>query len=201
MSSAAAAPLLVVLHGTTGNPRMHLWHWTEVADRLGMIVAAPRGIEPWGERLTYAWSKPGTKAADNIKKCAQRIDQAIQLAAKRYRVDGERIYLGGFSQGGMEALRLLGNNPKKFAGALVFGTVYEQQKRNYWKRANAQRAIGVYLVVGARDPMKPHTDMALQHLRRGGVAAEKVVVPDIGHEIPEDCLEYQTIGLKFLMER
>ncbi|MFQ5489727.1 MAG: alpha/beta hydrolase-fold protein [Phycisphaerae bacterium] len=201
VSATQAAPLLIVLHGMGDNPRAHMWYWTELADRFGLIVAAPRGIEPMAERLTYAWSRPGAKAADdeNIKQCVGRITQAIQLATKRYRVDRDRIYLAGFSQGGSVALRMLGNNPKKFAGALAFGTVYQTRKTGFWNRANARRPIRVYLVVGALDPMKPHTDVAVQQLRQGGVAVQSVVVPGISHEMPENYLDYQTKGWTFLI--
>jgi phospholipase/carboxylesterase len=194
------APVLVLLHGLGAGPRSEVPLWQTVADRLGLVVIAPRGVTRVGPRLTYGWHKRGAKKADelDLAAAAKRIDEGLALAKKRYRIDPERILLAGFSQGGGVALRLLADHPERYAGALAVCARYQPRDATAW-RAAARRSRRVAVLAGQLDPLLPHSRKAVAELRAAGVKTHYVEVERAGHEPPPDYPEQQRRAVAFLL--
>jgi len=126
---AAAAgkklPLMVVLHGGLGNSRSieRSTGMNRVADREGFIVAYPDGTEiarsgMKGDRRTWnAGSCCGLAARQGVNDVAF-IGKIIEDISSRYNADRRRVYVAGFSNGGMMAYRLACEIPGKIAAII-----------------------------------------------------------------------------------
>jgi phospholipase/carboxylesterase len=81
------APLVVALHGGSGDGRRFLWSWLRDARTFGAVLAAPSSL---GD--TWALMDPGDDAA--------RLAEIVAFAQATWRIDPARILLTGMSDGG-----------------------------------------------------------------------------------------------------
>ena len=83
------APMVISLHGFSQNPdyQMGQTHWNEVADTAKILVVYPQGNG-------NAWDISGS---GDVK----FIETIMKTMQKKYKVDKNRIYISGFSMGGM----------------------------------------------------------------------------------------------------
>jgi len=83
------APLMITMHGMSQDVPYHISHseWEEVADTAKLLVVYPQGI---GNR----WDISGTSDTDFIL-------AIIDEMSTKYGIDKNRVYLSGFSMGGM----------------------------------------------------------------------------------------------------
>ena len=88
---APKSPLLISCHGIDQDPNYQQsnTHWEAVADTAGFVVVYPRG----GTGMS-TWDISGDK---DTKWVVQIIEQMV----KEYDIDQKRVYLSGFSMGGM----------------------------------------------------------------------------------------------------
>ena len=94
-------PLVVTLHGAGGNPEQGLDLFRPLADEFGLVLLAP------GSRGS-TWDAVGGSYGPD----AEAIDAALHQVFAELPVDGERVAIGGFSDGGSYALGLgLANGP------------------------------------------------------------------------------------------
>lgn len=96
-------PLVVVLHGAFSTARQIEEHsgFSDLADREGFLVLYPNGITLFG--LLQHWNAGhccGKAAADGVDD-AGFLRAAIREVGERLNVDPARIYVTGFSNGGM----------------------------------------------------------------------------------------------------
>jgi len=103
------APLLVYLHGATGSEREGIRRLTGFADELGFLLLSPA-------------SEDGTWDAirDGYGVDVRIVDQALQRAFVKRRIDPRRLALAGFSDGASYALGLGLANGDLFASVLAF---------------------------------------------------------------------------------
>ena len=83
------APLMITMHGMNQDVPYHIStsEWEEVADTAKLLVVYPQGID-------NAWDISGTRDTDFIL-------AIIDAMADQYGIDRNRVYLSGFSMGGM----------------------------------------------------------------------------------------------------
>lgn len=119
------APLVIVLHGGGGNGESMIARWADRARAEGLVLAAPDGIGRLGNRGT--WNAGGCcgealrDGVDDIRFVAAVIDDV----ARRLPVDPHRVYVAGFSNGGMLAQRLALALPERIAAvAVVAGALF-----------------------------------------------------------------------------
>ena len=99
------SPLLLSLHGMDQDPNYQQsnTHWEAVADTAGFVVAYPQGGEGYS-----TWDISGDK---DTKWISQVIDQLV----KDYKADPKRVYISGFSMGGMFSYHAMGKIADKIA--------------------------------------------------------------------------------------
>jgi len=132
---APNSPLLLSLHGMDQDPNYQQsnTHWETLADSEGFVVVYPRG----GTGMS-TWDIQGTKDT-------QWVSQIIDQMKKEYNIDTKRVYLSGFSMGGMftyHAMSQIANKIAAFApcsGPNVFGA------------SKAQRPVPIFHVHGTND--------------------------------------------------
>jgi polyhydroxybutyrate depolymerase len=96
--NAERAPLVVVLHGATGNAgRVELrYHWDSLSDRDGFFVVYPQGVlDQWNAALD-----PG--GVDDVSFLTALIDHLVRT----FPIDPSRVYVAGMSNGGAMTYRI-----------------------------------------------------------------------------------------------
>jgi len=103
----APVALIVALHGYTEkiDEFMDISHFAEAVDKRGMIVVFPQGKAPLGVPGWNAGSCCGTAQIQNTPD-VQFIRDMVAQIEKDYCIDPKRIFVSGFSNGGMLSHRL-----------------------------------------------------------------------------------------------
>lgn len=99
------SPMLMSFHGMDQDPsyQQSNTHWEAVADTAGFLVVYPRGGTGFN-----TWDISGDK---DTKWITQIIDQM----ANDYKIDKKRVYMSGFSMGGMLSYHAMGKIADKIA--------------------------------------------------------------------------------------
>ena len=132
---AENSPLLLSLHGANQDPdyQQSNTHWETVADTAGFVVAYPRGGEGYS-----AWDISGDQ---DTKWISAVIDQLV----KDYKLNPKRVYLSGFSMGGMFSYHAISKIADKIAAiAPCSGT-------NVYGASKAQRPMPIFHPHGTKD--------------------------------------------------
>jgi len=163
-----AWPLIVALHGGSGNGRDFLWTWLREAKSLEYVLVAPTAVgDTWG-------------AGDD-----EGILEILAWLVRRYRVARDRILLTGLSDGATFGLLYGLAHPEVYrAIAPLCGVLHPAN----WQLGNIARAAGkpIYLVHGAMDFLFPVASAraARDVLVEAGAALEYRELPELSHAYP-----------------
>lgn len=163
-----AWPLIVALHGGSGNGRDFLWTWVRDAKRAGYLLVAPTAVgSTWGE-------------VDEVG-----LLEIIAWLRARYRVDDARILLTGLSDGGTFTLVYGLAHPDVFRALAPCCGVFHPVN---FANGNLERArdMPIYLVHGAQDFLFP---VGLAHVTRdtltaAGARLDYRELPELSHTYP-----------------
>ena len=161
-------PVIVALHGGSGNGRDFLWTWLREAKSFGYLLVAPTAVGA-------TWSDVEDRGLLEI----------LAWLGARYRVDDGRVLLTGLSDGATFAVLYGLAHPDVYrALAPLCGVLHPANG----PLGNMQRArdVPIYLVHGALDFLFP---VHLAHftrdtLRGAGAALEYREVPELSHTYP-----------------
>ena len=146
-------------------------------------------VTAFGGQRARAWFDfdPGGGAdLSGLKKSVRQIRDLIQ-----YEIDSgtpaERIFLAGFSQGGVLALHTALHYPKRLAGIIALSTFLADSETLGSVEAKANEQIPILMCHGQQDVVLPMAlgKSALTTLKGAGYAIEWREYP-MGHEV---CLE------------
>lgn len=117
------APVVIGLHGGGGNAKIHnrQTRMDEAADRFGFIAVRPEGTGALP--VSYTWNGGaccGYAVERNVDDVGF-LSTLIDKLAARPEVDPKRIYLSGFSNGAMMALRVAAEKPARIAAVCAVG--------------------------------------------------------------------------------
>jgi polyhydroxybutyrate depolymerase len=149
-SGSGPRPLLVVLHGADASGPMMMFYtrFNDIADRNNFIVVYPNSVGPYWNDGRVDMNSVSFKAnIDDVKFIASLIDHI----ASRYRVDTGRVYVAGFSNGGMMALRLAIAVPEKLAAVSSVSGLLPK----HLSYLTPARPIPVMIIQGTDDPIVP----------------------------------------------
>jgi predicted esterase len=133
---APPMPLLVAVHGAGGDGRGQIQAWLPVARANKIILLAPNI-----DNSPQAW--------DSLYDHPEWIPDAIETLSQTYPVDKHRLYLWGYSAGGMFTFYFAFLESRYFAAAAVHGGVIENNK--YQMADFAVRKIPLAYYLGTRD--------------------------------------------------
>ena len=131
----AKSPLLISCHGMDQDPNYQQsnTHWETVADTASFVVVYPRG----GTGMS-TWDISGDKDT-------KWVEQIIDQMQKDYDIDTKRVYLSGFSMGGMFTYNAMSKIANKIAAfAPTSGT-------NVMGASKAQRPVPIIHPHGTTD--------------------------------------------------
>lgn len=134
--TAAAAPLLVLLHGSGGNGLYMARLWEAAAREAGIALVAPNSLR------SDAWQL----SADG----PDFIHEVVLAAQMKTNVDPRRIYLFGQSGGAVYALNLAMLEAPYFAAVAVHAGSWRRPEE-FQILPFAQRKIPVAMIVGDQD--------------------------------------------------
>jgi polyhydroxybutyrate depolymerase len=132
--------------------------WSQLADREGFIVIYPEGIGILGYLQHWNAGQCCGKAVRDDWKDVAFIEAAIDGMCRQYSVDRSRIYMVGFSNGGMMAYRFAAERPNKLAAiASVSGAIGSRASPDSpeWLLPVPERPVPVLIMHGASDETVP----------------------------------------------
>lgn len=107
-------PFVLSLHGAGGHDTDKSPFRTDVADKAGCIVAYPQGKDTsfpgLGGMTAPGWSSYGEENFDT-----DFLKAVIEDVATKYKIDRQRLYCCGFSNGGMMTYTMANTNSQIFA--------------------------------------------------------------------------------------
>ena len=137
------SPLLISCHGMDQDPNYQQsnTHWEAVADTAGFVVVYPRG----GTGMN-TWDIQGDKDT-------KWMTEIIAQMEKDYKINTKRVYLSGFSMGGMFTYHSMSKIADKIAAfAPTSGT-------NVMGASKAQRPVPIIHPHGTNDDVLPYNNV------------------------------------------
>jgi phospholipase/carboxylesterase len=204
-----SGPAVVLLHGfgAPGDDLVALWRAIDVPHQVRFVFpAAPLAPAEFAAHGGRAWWHIDTVAMQQAVAAGRARDRSRELPAgmleartqvielldaveRALDVGGERLVLGGFSQGAMLACDVALQTDRKLAGLVLLSTTL--LCRDIWEpRMAARRDLPVFQAHGRRDPLLPHAlAVELRDLLRGAGCQVDWLEFNGGHEIPASVLQ------------
>jgi phospholipase/carboxylesterase len=157
-------PLLLTLHGGSGNDEDFLWMWLTYAKSRGYLLVSAKSFGPtW-----FPWDAPSLMFI-------------LDEMQERYHVDPERILLTGLSDGGSFSYEVGFAWPARFAGLAVVAGILRPHQRS----AQASQ-LPVYVAHGAQDQLFPvaYIRLVVDKLREWGHNVTYHELAGFGHAYP-----------------
>ena len=167
------APLLIVLHGATGNGRQAIRRLQRLAEERGLILLAP-------DSRAYTWDIVLGGFGPDV----EFVDRALARAFSLRPVDPARVAIGGFSDGASYALSLGLANGDLFSRVVAFspGFVVDVERRG---------SPRLFVSHGTRDEILPIDTCGRRianDARRLGYDV-RFAEFDGGHEVPSEVAQ------------
>lgn len=154
-------PIVIAIHGAFSTAEYHELRtgFSRLADEEGFIVLYPNGIGIFGWLQHWNAGHCCAKAlADNIDDIGF-IFAALDDAALALNIDRRRVYVTGFSNGGMLTHRIGAERADEVAAvAVVAGAMggRESADKAIWEIPRSTRALPVLLIHGEQDDRVPY---------------------------------------------
>lgn len=150
----SVAPVLIVLHGSGGNGIMSrlTTRFTDYATENNLILVYPSGYrQQWfsSDPDEYA---PGSDVVDDVL----FMEMLLEELQADYNIDRERIYLTGYSSGGMMTMRLMCELP--FAGVAIVGATANPEIANHC--LDIESPVDTLVILGTNDHVFPLAGLA-----------------------------------------
>ena len=143
---AAPLPVIVALHGRggTGSGMAYLSRFNELAEREGIILVYPDGLN---HEWNYLGGTPGYSAQTGADD-AGFLTRLVDDLARDFAIDRQRVYLTGFSNGGFMTQRLACDAPDIFA---AFGSVGATLSPSFIPHCEGAPPVPILLMHGTHD--------------------------------------------------
>ena len=157
-------PVVIFFHGFGGTAKTYFYLWHKLAEQHHVIVLCP----------TYGF---GSYRTGSVELVARMREYALQSLP----VDPNRIYLAGYSNGGLPVSRALNADAYGYAGAILFSPVIEPQF------ADTQTAIKhkfpLLIFAGENDDRIPidYVKTNAEQLRKSGFPGTLETIPGEDH--------------------
>lgn len=180
-SKGGKKPVLVWLHGRSGNPESDCRKWARVTEEIGWLLcpSGPENRGGGGRGWNNSW--PGAKDA---------VDAAVEAFHEKFgaKIQRKDHILIGFSEGALAAMNIGVREPERFSRWLILAAndVYWGVAGQEELKKNRKKLKRVYLLTGEKDMVVDSTRRVHEHLLREQVKVRIWTPEDIGHEVPPD---------------
>jgi predicted esterase len=182
------APLVVVLHGYGDRADGYPTLWRGAAARAGAALVIPQGVRKAGPG--YTWQDPD--------EAGLILDLTLEWTRRQVAIDGWRLVLTGFSQGGFIAMVLGVRHPELFVGVIPMAGGYLSET-DAPPPASTIGAPGYYFMVGALDRAAGALRRAADDFSAAGYRVRLRVLPGTGHSFPRDTDRELGKALRFAL--
>jgi phospholipase/carboxylesterase len=167
-------PLVVAMHGGSGNGGAFLWSWVREARTRNFIVIAPTAIGS-----TWSLMEPEVDGPN--------IDRMVEEVAAQWNVDPSRQLLTGMSDGGTFSYVLGLGGKGRFTHLAPIAAAFHPMMMTF-ASADRVRGLPIHIVHGARDWMFPPgmAREAERVLAEAGAAVVYREIADLSHTYPRD---------------
>jgi len=153
-------PLVVVIHGafSTAAKMEQETGFSTLADQEGFVVVYPNGMGIFG--LLQHWNAGhccGKAAKDNLDDVAF-IRECIEQVAEKLNIDRKRIYLTGFSNGGMLVYTYVAANSSRVAAFAALGAAVggrDSPEKEFWLPQSPESPVPALIIHGSDDQAIP----------------------------------------------
>jgi phospholipase/carboxylesterase len=169
-----AWPLVMALHGGSGNGRNFLWTWLRAARSVGAILVAPTATGP-----TWALMGEDTDTPN--------LDRMLDAVRSRWNIDASRLLLTGMSDGGTFCYVSGLEDASPFTHLAPVSATFHPLMAEM-ASPDRLRGLPVHLVHGALDWMFP-VEVARQTHRALAAAGANIVyreLDDLSHCYPDE---------------
>ncbi len=149
-ADSETVPLVILLHGATmdGVSMMLVSDFNTAADAIGAIAIYPDALAGrWGY-LDADQLPPSSAYRDDVGFIGALIDDVSQT----YTIDPDRVYVAGYSNGGMLALRLRCEMEERLAGIVAIGANFSYDLAQHCLESDP---VSTLLVLGTQDGVFP----------------------------------------------
>ena len=147
--------LIILLHGY-GSHMGDLAGLAPAIDEENYIYLCPNApIEMnvgFGQK-GYAWYpiSPGTDPdSDSLSESVEHLNDTIESVIEKYPIDESRVFIGGFSQGGMMTMHAGLTQPGKYLGAFILSSRI-LMKEEFENKINETEKIPIFMSHGLTD--------------------------------------------------
>jgi len=150
--------LILLLHGVGSNEE-DLFRFSQSFPKGFVVVSAraPYTLAPgkyaWFE-LSYAAGKPVINP-EQAEKSRLVINIFINQLIDRYMIDSKKVFLGGFSQGGIMSYSVGLTFPQKFAGIFILSSRLLPEVKPLIKSKEELQNLEIFIAHGKNDPVLP----------------------------------------------
>lgn len=170
----ARLPLVVALHGGSGNGGAFLWSWLREARTRGLIVLAPTAIGS-----TWSLMEPEVDGPS--------IDRMVAQVASQWAVEPDRKLLTGMSDGGTFTYVLGLRQGCQFTHLAPVAAAFHPMLAQF-ADPDRVRGLPIHIVHGARDWMfaAQTAAVAQRTLQQAGADVVYREIADLSHTYPRD---------------
>jgi len=167
-----ALPMVVVVHGAfdTAQGVEKITGFSELADRENFIALYPNGIGILGYFQHWNAGHCCGKAQHDQIDDVGFVAAAIESASQRFNVDRSRIFMWGFSNGGMFTHRFAAEKSDLLAGAAALaGAIGSRtpETKAAWQMPKPARPVPFMIMHGTADESVPYEGGDSGHRGRG----------------------------------
>ncbi len=178
-------PLVVALHGYGENAASFHDLWKAAADSLGFVLLTPQGEECLVDRLSYGWGENSERI----------VLASMDLVRKHVFIRPDKIFLTGFSQGGIIAYAVGFRHPGIFDAIAPLGAPFDSTLLP--KNIGTIAGMRVYIGQGNQDKNFQNVRAAAELLTRAGLKVHFQIYKGVGHGLPEPRRDELTRILQF----
>jgi polyhydroxybutyrate depolymerase len=190
-------PLVVVIHGAfdTAEGMEKISRFSQLADREGFMVLYPNGMGLLG--FLQHWNAGhccGKAAGDNLDDVGF-VAATIEDVCSRFKVDRDRIYMAGFSNGGMLTYRFAAERGDLLAAAAPMAASIggkPSEDLPEWRIPEPVRPIPLIVFHGLSDDDVPYEGGASRH--RGGTRTYRSVEESVQFWVARNGCSPQTVS-------
>jgi phospholipase/carboxylesterase len=172
--AATAYPLVVAMHGGSGNGGAFLWSWVREARTRGFVVIAPTAIGS-----TWSLMEPDVDGPS--------IDRMVEHVAAQWNIDATHRLLTGMSDGGTFTYVLGLRAGCRFTHLAPIAAAFHPMLMTF-ASADRVRGLPIHIVHGVQDWMFPPelARSAERTLAEAGAAVVYREIADLSHTYPRD---------------
>lgn len=156
-NSSEIYPLIVALHGYGDSPRLieQYSNLSRKADKEKFIVVYPYGaINDLNKKRSWNAGSCCGEALNKNLDDVLFINNLVEEIEKKYKINSKKIYLTGFSNGGLLVHKIASEKPDKFAAvAVIAGSIggKSREKDPYYTIPIPKKPIPILIMHGKKD--------------------------------------------------